>query len=103
MAEAEQSFTSEVDASIEDCCAVLLDFDRYPDWSGPTTSSRVLDSYPDGRARRAASRSGWRRSRIGEGHSSCGPFLFKHDPCPKTGSHPRIRSEDRLFEIMLTA
>jgi hypothetical protein len=52
MAEAEQSFTSEVDASIEDCCAVLLDFDRYPDWSGPTTSSRVLESYPDGRARR---------------------------------------------------
>ena len=51
MAEAEQSFTSEVDASIEDCCAVLLDFDRYPAWSGPTTACTVLERYPDGRAR----------------------------------------------------
>src|SRR5258707_12017427 len=52
MAEAEQSFTTEVGAGIDDCCAVLLDFDRYPAWSGPTTASRVLDTYPDGRARR---------------------------------------------------
>src|SRR3954471_22465863 len=52
MAEAEQSFTTEVDASIDDCNAVLLDFARYPDWSGPTTASRILDAYPDGRARR---------------------------------------------------
>jgi len=52
MAEAEQSFTTEVDAGIDDCCAVLLDFDRYPAWSGPTTAIHVVDTYPDGRARR---------------------------------------------------
>jgi hypothetical protein len=51
MAEAEQSFTTEVSAGIDDCWAVLLDFERYPGWSGPTTACRVLDLYPDGRAR----------------------------------------------------
>jgi hypothetical protein len=52
MAEAEQSFTTDVDASIDDCCAVLLDFERYPHWSGPTTAVRVLERDADGRARR---------------------------------------------------
>jgi len=52
MAEAEQSYTTEVDAGIDACCAVLLDFERYPEWSGPTTSAKVLDRHPDGRARR---------------------------------------------------
>ena len=51
MAEAEQSYSAEVDASIEDCCAVLLDFERYPEWSGPTTAVRVLERDADGRAR----------------------------------------------------
>ena len=54
MAEAEQTFTTEVDASVEDCCAVLLDFEQYPQWSGPTTAVEVLDRHPDGRARRVA-------------------------------------------------
>lgn len=52
MAEAEQSFTTEIDASIDDCCAVLLDFDRYPQWSGPTTATRIVERDSDGRARR---------------------------------------------------
>lgn len=52
MAEAEQSFTTEIDTSIDDCCAVLLDFDRYPQWSGPTTAARILERDADGRARR---------------------------------------------------
>jgi len=52
MAEAEQSFTTEVDAGIDDCCAVLLDFEHYPQWSGPTTRTTVLDRHPDGNARR---------------------------------------------------
>lgn len=51
MAEAEQSFSADVDASIDDCCAVLLDFDRYPDWSGPTTAARILERDDQGRAR----------------------------------------------------
>jgi hypothetical protein len=50
MAEAEQSYTAEVNASIDDCCAVLLDFERYPQWSGPTTAARVLQRDADGRA-----------------------------------------------------
>ena len=54
MADAEQTFTTEVDASVEDCCAVLLDFEQYPQWSGPTTAVEVLDRHPDGRARRVA-------------------------------------------------
>lgn len=52
MAEAEQSFTTEIDTSIDDCWAVLLDFDRYPQWSGPTTAARILERDSDGRARR---------------------------------------------------
>ncbi|MEW6268301.1 MAG: SRPBCC family protein [Thermodesulfobacteriota bacterium] len=51
MAEAEQSYTTEVEASVEDCCAVLLDFERYPAWSGPTTACRVLERDADGRAK----------------------------------------------------
>jgi len=50
MAEAEQSYSTEVDASVDDCCAVLLDFERYPAWSGPTTACRVLERDADGRA-----------------------------------------------------
>lgn len=52
MAEAEQSYTTEIDADIDACCAVLLDFERYPEWSGPTTAATVIDRHPDGRARR---------------------------------------------------
>lgn len=51
MAEADQSFTTDVNASIEDCCAVLLDFERYPQWSGPTTGARILERDAEGRAR----------------------------------------------------
>ncbi|MBY0273868.1 SRPBCC family protein [Candidatus Binatia bacterium] len=52
MAEADQSFSADVDASIEQCWAVLLDFERYPTWSGPTTVATVLERDGDGRARR---------------------------------------------------
>lgn len=52
MAEAEQSQSIEVAASIEDCCAVLLAFERYPSWSGPITGASVLERDPDGRARK---------------------------------------------------
>jgi hypothetical protein len=50
MAEAEQSYMTEVGASVDDCCAVLLDFERYPAWSGPTTACKVLERDSEGRA-----------------------------------------------------
>jgi len=51
MADAEQSFTTDVDASIEGCWAVLLDFERYPSWSAPTTACKVAERDSEGRAR----------------------------------------------------
>jgi hypothetical protein len=52
MAEAEQSFSTDIDAPIESCVDVLLDFARYPDWSGPITKCRVLSTDDQGRGER---------------------------------------------------
>ena len=49
MAEAEQTFSTEIEAPREDCVATLLDYERYPDWSAPITSSRVLERDAEGR------------------------------------------------------
>jgi hypothetical protein len=49
MAEAEQSQSAEVEAAIEDCVDVLLDFERYPEWSAPITAARVLSRDAEGR------------------------------------------------------
>jgi hypothetical protein len=49
-----QSYSAAVGRSVEDCFAVLTDFDAYPRWSGPVTECRVLDRYPDGLPRRVA-------------------------------------------------
>jgi hypothetical protein len=49
-----QSYSTEVAGSVEDCFAVLTDFETYPDWSGPVTECRVLDRHPDGLPRRVA-------------------------------------------------
>jgi hypothetical protein len=49
-----QSYATAVDGSIDDCFAVLTDFERYPDWSGPVKECRVLDRHPDGLPRRVA-------------------------------------------------
>jgi uncharacterized membrane protein len=54
VAEFAQSHTVDVEAPIDECFAVLVDFDRYPEWSGPVTEARVLDRHPDGLARRVA-------------------------------------------------
>lgn len=51
MSAAEQSVSEEVAASVDDCCAVLLDFPSYPSWSGPTTACRVLERDEQGRGR----------------------------------------------------
>jgi Polyketide cyclase / dehydrase and lipid transport len=50
----EQSYTAEVMGSLEDCFAVLTEFDAYPSWSGPVTECRVLDHHPDGLPRRVS-------------------------------------------------
>ncbi len=49
MADAEQSFSAEVAADVEDCVAVLLDFERYPEWSAPITGARILEYDATGR------------------------------------------------------
>jgi uncharacterized membrane protein len=54
MAEFAQSHSVSVDAPIDECFAVLVDFARYPDWSGPVTECRILDRHPDGLPRRVA-------------------------------------------------
>lgn len=52
MAEARQTFTAETKASAEHCFAVITDFASYPNWSSIITSAEVVDTYPDGTARR---------------------------------------------------
>src|SRR6185369_5528040 len=49
-----QSYSTEVAGSVEECFAVLTDFDTYPDWSGPVTECRILDRHADGLPRRVA-------------------------------------------------
>lgn len=51
MSDASQSFSVEIDASVADCVAVLVDFPRYPTWSGPIESCRVLEYDAEGRGR----------------------------------------------------
>jgi hypothetical protein len=54
MSEAQQSHSAEVEASIERCNEILLDFERYPEWSGPITEAHVLERDADGRGTRVA-------------------------------------------------
>lgn len=54
MSEASQSYSVEIAAGIDRCVAVLLDFERYPEWSGPITEARVLERDAEGRGRRVA-------------------------------------------------
>ena len=54
MSEFSQSQSADVAASIEDCFAVLTDFEAYPRWSAAVKECRVIDRHPDGLARRVA-------------------------------------------------
>jgi hypothetical protein len=54
MADVTQTYAVDVRGSVEDCFAVLADFEAYPKWSSPITECRVLERYPDGLARRVA-------------------------------------------------
>jgi hypothetical protein len=51
MAEADQSVSVEVDAGVESCLDVLLDFESYPQWSTPIARARVLTRDEAGRGR----------------------------------------------------
>ena len=50
--EVRQSYSTVVAGSVEDCFAVLTDFGAYPQWSSVIKKCRVLESYPDGLAKR---------------------------------------------------
>ena len=43
MAETRQSFTTEIDASPEECFAAILDFAAYPSWSSVISSATVRE------------------------------------------------------------
>jgi ribosome-associated toxin RatA of RatAB toxin-antitoxin module len=50
----QQSYSTTIAGTAEDCFAILADFDAYPKWSGPVTECRVIDRHPDGLPRRVA-------------------------------------------------
>jgi hypothetical protein len=45
-----------IDADPSAIMAVIADFAHYPDWTGSVKQATVLDTYPNGRARRVAFR-----------------------------------------------
>jgi len=51
VADTDQSFTTDIEAPIDACESVLLGFERYPEWSSPISSARVLARDEAGRGR----------------------------------------------------
>jgi uncharacterized membrane protein len=47
-----QTHATKVAATVDDCFAVLVDFEDYPRWSAPVTSCHILDRGSDGLPRR---------------------------------------------------
>ena len=52
MSKYRQSYTTTIACPARECFAVLVDFERYPDWSSPITRCHVLERHPDGLAKR---------------------------------------------------
>ena len=52
MAEVRQSYSATVAGTIDDCFAVLTDFESYPKWAAVIKKTRVLERHPDGLAKR---------------------------------------------------
>lgn len=52
MADYSQTHSADVAASVEDCFAVLVDFEDYPRWASPITSCHILERSDDGLPRR---------------------------------------------------
>lgn len=51
MADAQQSFSTAIEAPADLCYHAIADFEAYPSWSSPITKVAVLDRYSDGFAR----------------------------------------------------
>ncbi len=49
MAESIQSYDAKIDANIESCIDVLLDFEHYPAWSSPILDAEILTRDKSGR------------------------------------------------------
>jgi hypothetical protein len=54
MADFSQSYSTLVAGSIEDCFAVLVEFESYPRWSSPIKECRVLARHGDGLGKQVA-------------------------------------------------
>lgn len=50
--QSQQSIT--IDAAAAQIMAVIADFDHYPTWAGSVKKAQIVDTGPDGRARRVA-------------------------------------------------
>ena len=44
----EQEFTTEVDASVQQCFATITEFEKYPEWFSSIQHTAVVDRHPDG-------------------------------------------------------
>lgn len=53
---AQQEFTTEVDASVQQCFAMIVDFEQYPSWFSTVESTKVVERYPNGLPKRVALR-----------------------------------------------
>jgi uncharacterized membrane protein len=51
VADAQQSFSTAIEAPADLCYHAIADFEAYPSWSSPITKVAVLDRYSDGFAR----------------------------------------------------
>jgi len=51
MAETRQTFSTEIDATPEECFAAIVDFAAYPDWSSAISACNVREYDENGRAR----------------------------------------------------
>jgi ribosome-associated toxin RatA of RatAB toxin-antitoxin module len=61
----EQEFTTEVNASVQQCFATIVDFDQYPRWFSTVESTKVRERYPNGLAKRVALRVDMKLKTIG--------------------------------------
>ena len=52
MAEVRQSYSTTVARTVDECFAVLTDFESYPQWSSVIRKCRILERHPDGLAKR---------------------------------------------------
>ena len=64
-APAEQEFTTEIEASVQQCFATITDFERYPGWFSTVKGTKVLERYADGLAKRVALRVDMKLKTIG--------------------------------------